>query len=95
MKKIIKQFYKNLRPVRLYLEDLVEIENILRSVSDNIEISTEEHELENLLEDVKSLNKDHINSLRFWCRNPCIALDFDKNSISVYVSDQDDLKAMG
>lgn len=95
MKKLIKNFSKDFPPVRLYLEDLVEIENVLKKICKNIEISTEDHVLENLLEDLKKINKDKISSLHFHCSDPYITLDFNKSSIRTYVWDQDNLTAMG
>jgi hypothetical protein len=89
MQRKQKTIYCPLPPVRLFLDDLEKIVDILQQVSSNIEIETDEYKLTSL-QDLQKLNAQFINNLRFVCSTdkdpirqllgPILSIDLKENS---------------
>lgn len=93
MKKKNIYYSIKLPPLRLYLDDIDEINSILETDYKDYNIETTEYELESLHE-VKDLKEDKIDSLTFKSLKPYISLKFAYNGTTL-VCEEDDTKSVG
>lgn len=74
MEKITKSRFESLPPIKLYLDDIEKIVDILRELSSEIKIETEEYALKDVNE-FASLNKEKLAELRIRSLEPHLSLD--------------------
>jgi hypothetical protein len=86
MKKIDKSISKNYLPLKLYLEDLENIEVILKEASKSLSIETEEYKFDSIADIKSNLKRDRIKELHLKTSDPYITLDFTPLWARVYVS---------
>lgn len=86
MKKIRTHISENLKPVTLYLDDMIKLVEIFQEVSDAIYIEFDNYEIDNINE-IVNLNLESTNLLKIRSQNPYISIDFSKNSIYLYAQD--------
>lgn len=73
MEKIIKSRWEDLPPVKLYLDDIEKIVEILREVSTTIKIETDEYSIEDVKE-LASLDKERVTELNIQSAEPYLNL---------------------
>jgi len=84
----LPQSYSEAYPqVKLYLDDVEEIVKILKEISNEIEIKTEEYAFSDVSELTKTYAEDFTN-LEIGSRNPYINIAFRRYRLSVYASEQ-------
>lgn len=88
MKKINKSFSIKLPPIRLYLDDLAQIADILGPSSSPVLISTSDYEFANVSE-LKSLKVDQINTLKISIREPHIWVSLEPSEARLYAANDD------
>lgn len=76
----------DLKPVKVYFDDLERIVEILRDVSSDISVSTDEYELGDIT-DLLSLNQLAIHELEISSKNPHVVLQLRASGARVYASD--------
>ena len=62
MNKLVRSHGEKLRPVKLFLDDVQKIVDILREATDKITLKTDEYELQDVKE-LTELGQQHINEL--------------------------------
>ncbi len=67
MKKIAKSYWKNLPPVKLYLDDVEKIIEIMRESSSGVELTTDEY----AFSDINDLLELHRDCLAVMILFPC------------------------
>jgi len=77
----------NLLPTKIYFEDLEEIIDILKEVSDKIEIKTEDYEVETI-EELKELDQGEINYLKLQVIEPYILIEIFTDDSIIYISEE-------
>jgi len=75
MKKLKKWIIKELPPVKLYLDDLDSIYEILRQKVKNIDIKTEDYVVEDVKQ-LKNLGTEKLHHLSIECSDPNIDIQF-------------------
>ena len=80
MQKLAKSLGENFPPTKIYREDIEEIYNCLREVSDEIEIEADGFKFEDL-DELFSYKKIEINSLCLRIYEPNVSISFDPNYI--------------
>lgn len=88
MKKITESLGEQLQPVKLYLDDIDSLFQILSEVSTEVKIETSEHQFQNT-SDLKKLDKESIHVFKLYCHNPYISLDINKRSTIWLFTDKD------
>jgi hypothetical protein len=88
MKKKKQSHIENLRPVILYLDDIEQIVEIFKTISDKVEISTEEYKYENISE-LQNLSDERLSDLNIEIKEPYVSLGFKKCNVSLYRADDD------
>ena len=88
MKKIKKSHRKMIEPVVLYFDDLEKIIEIFKEASNDIEISTDEYELETIKE-IKESDKEILNSLSIMIHEPYVSLELKPNEVWLYISEDE------
>jgi hypothetical protein len=86
MKRIKKPISKELPPVKLYLDDLKHIYEILKERVKSIEITTEDYEVEDINQ-LKNLEIKKLHRLSIECSNPYITIEFHPSSASIYFAE--------
>jgi hypothetical protein len=81
-----KSYRRSYGPVVLWLDDLTEIVTVLMEKSKKVQISTEDYRFGTVDE-----LKEHVGSqtqfaLEIDCYDPYVSIDFDRNSVSLYVA---------
>src|SRR4030043_175056 len=95
MRKIKKPISIKIRPIRLFLEDVKEIENVFKEHCETYTILTDDYELESL-EELEKIGKEKITGLSFKSSKPDISLNISKNGVSIYSSpDNEDITSTG
>ncbi|MGA2466707.1 MAG: hypothetical protein ABSH06_20445 [Thermodesulfobacteriota bacterium] len=84
MKKRNQSFSAKLKPVVLYFDDLEKIIEILKEISNDLEISTKDYQFENI-EEVKKIERETINSLSFDTHRPGLSLTLEPDGIFLHV----------
>jgi len=86
MKKVPQSHGEQLKPVKIYFDDLKEIIDILKTTCKQIKIQTEEYLLDDLNE-LSALKKEILHSLTITGLNPYICLDMTPYRISLYINE--------
>ena len=86
MKKRKKSFSKNLKPAKLFLDEIRDIQIELAEYGSELEILTEDYELDSLQE-LSELYDEKVTTLTLITRNPYISVDFKKDDIRIYCRD--------
>ncbi|GAG74915.1 unnamed protein product [marine sediment metagenome] len=94
MKKIKKSKSKDYPVLRLYKDDLEKIETIFKENYEDYEIIIDEYRLENI-SDISKIKKRETTNFSIKAHFPYIHLDISKDSASLHISDEDDLKLLG
>ena len=85
MKKIIGSLSERLPPVRLYLEDLENIVELLNEADAHIEIQTQNHSFQDLT-DLEKLPVKSLQELKFMTKGLLyISLDFEKRRTFLFI----------
>lgn len=92
MKKLDKTIYRKYPPVVLYLEDLEEIERVLRDNALAFSISYGNYQYDSVSELVGAVGAKQIRDVRLRARDSYTSVDLDRNLTSAFVS-ADDNKA--
>lgn len=86
MKKIDKSLSKDYLPVKLYLDDLEQIDEIMKEASTSLSFETEDFKFDSIEELKNNLKKAQINELHVKSSSPYITIDFTRMWARVYVS---------
>lgn len=86
MKKREQSLSQEFKPMKLYYEDLEEIYDVFKEHPGEVKFDADTYELENLNE-VLDIKKDDFTDFKIYAHNPYVSLDFSKNSIRLYISD--------
>jgi hypothetical protein len=89
MKKIDKSISKDYLPVKLYLDDLESIEEILKEVSTSLSFETEDYKFDSIEELKTHFKRAQINELHVKSSTPYITMDFTRMWTRIYVSSSD------
>jgi len=84
MQKLTKSLSEHLPPVKLFLDDLEQIVEILQEVSKKVKISTNDYAFEDLKELVNK-KYESINKLHISISDPYVSLDLESYGISLYI----------
>jgi hypothetical protein len=93
VKRIPRHIGKHLAPVKLYLDDIEELHQILAAASDRVELTTEDVELDDprqLLE----LNRPVVHELTIASHEPYVSADVKESGVWLYAA-KDDAKSRG
>jgi hypothetical protein len=85
MKKIGKSLSKNYLPVKLYLNDLFNIEDILKMYSNSIEIEAEGYQYSSIKELSEQLNINQITELKIIMSQPYTEINFYQQWAYIFV----------
>ncbi len=86
MKKAGKAIVKQMPPVKIYLDDLQELYNILKNTCEKVTINTDIGVISDF-EQLKYLNNKKIHNLSLDCCNPYISLDLKKDGARLYIAE--------
>jgi hypothetical protein len=86
MKKLDKPLSKEYPPLKLYLEDVEEIERILSDGSSTVSVETDDYTFPSVKEFAESYRQKRIHTLHIKGSNPYVTIDFDRVSSRIYVS---------
>ena len=84
MKKIIKGRGEFLKPVKLYLNDLEHIRDILRESSLDVKISTGDYVFDSL-DELPQLRKEYLTEFKMSIQEPYVSVDFRSDEIWLYI----------
>jgi hypothetical protein len=90
MKPLVNQIRRHLPPLKLYLEDLEQIVQLLNSISSNVRIRTNEHEFESVSE-LSQIKQKVLRNLQIYSSDSEISLRLTRNSATLYL--EEDLPA--
>lgn len=93
MEKRKKSISINIPPVRLFLEDIKEIETIYKENFETFKIQTLDFELDST-EELESIEKDKLSYISFKSSNPNIEVELTPSNAKIYSCD-DDVKYYG
>jgi hypothetical protein len=88
MKKLVGSYSISLPPLKLFVDDIDEIIHIISEISENIQIRSENYELDNA-SDLLNLDVDTINHLEVESNNPYISAEFSRSGARLYISTDD------
>jgi hypothetical protein len=88
MKKLVGSYAVKLPPLRLFIDDIEEIARVLSEASENIQIRSDNYELDNA-SDLFNLDVDTINNLELSSNNPYISAKFLRGGARLYISTDD------
>lgn len=86
MKKREQSLSQDFKPMKLYYEDLEELYDIFKEHSGEVKVDADTYELDSI-EEILKIKKDNFTDLKIYAHNPYISLDFSKNAIRLYISD--------
>lgn len=86
MRELKKSISVDFPPVRLYLDDVEELFNILKKHAKSVNIETEKYELDDVAH-LKEIKSDKIHKLTLSTSSPYISIDFESGSARVYISE--------
>ena len=86
MKKVTQSHGENTKPVKLYLDDLEEIIEILKGACDEIEIQCGDMMLDSL-DELLILKKEVLHDLKICGRKPYISADMSPRGIWLFISE--------
>jgi len=86
MERKIKTHGEHLKQVLLYRDDIEHIIELLREVSPNVELSTDEHKFSDVKEWAE-VKRDYFTNLQIATRNPYVSLDLSERSVWLYIAE--------
>ena len=86
MKELKKTISVSLPPIRLYLDDVQRIYDILKKNCERIDIKTDKYEF-NDVSDLEKLKATKIHKLDFSCYTPYISIGFNTSSARIYIGE--------
>jgi hypothetical protein len=86
MERNIQSHSEQLKPVLLYRDDIEQIVELLREVSPNVELSTDEHKF-NDVKEWADLKRDYFTNMLLKTRNPYVYVGLSKNSVHLYIAE--------
>lgn len=90
MKKLRKSIYISLPPVKLYLDDMRNIYDILKNNCKDVTIKTAEYQLSDV-DQLKDVSSNEIHELHLVGKDPYISVNLEPNSTSIYVDEDSTL----
>lgn len=90
MKKLPRSYSEDFNQSIFYLDDIENIVEIFREVSNDVNIETEGYSFDTV-QDLAKLGSDTINKLEIKTSQPYIKLEFDNFRISLYIEDDSPL----
>lgn len=84
MRKVVGSYGEEIKPVRLYLDDLKEIVSILEGSCEEVDIQTDDVLLDSL-DEIGDLKKEVLNNLTISGRNPYVSLSMQPYHIWLYI----------
>lgn len=94
MEKVTKGLRKQYPVLRLYKSDIENIFNLIKGHSGEVEIIAEGFKLDDFSE-LNKLNKKQIIDFEIRAHNPYFSVDFSKDAVIIYLSDEDDIGQRG
>lgn len=86
MRKINKPLREELPPVKLYLDDLKSICNVLKQKAKSIDITTEDYRVEDINQ-LKNIEIKKLHRLSINCYDPYISIDFTPSGATIYFAE--------
>ncbi len=86
MERKIQTHGEQLKQVLLYREDIEQIVELLREVSPNVELSTDEHKFSDVKE-WADMKRDYFTNMQVATRDPYVSLDLSKSSVWLYIAE--------
>ncbi len=86
MEKRKKNVYKNLKPAKLFLDEIRDIQIELAEYGSELEILTEDYELDSLQE-LSEFYDEKATTLTLKARNPYISVNFKKDDLHIYCNE--------
>jgi len=86
MKKLDKSLSKEYPPLKIYLDDLEQIEEVLSDASESISIETQDYSFASIEDFAGNYSQKRINTLRITSTNPYVTVEFNPLSCRLYVS---------
>jgi hypothetical protein len=86
MKELKRPIHKGLPLIRMYLEDVQAIYNILRNNCSSVIIKTEKYEISDVTK-LKDIGENQIHTLRFECQDPYVSINFLPFEGRLYISE--------
>jgi hypothetical protein len=93
MRRVDEPISKEYLPLRLFLDDLQEIENILKGPAQSVSIKVRGFEFDSIDEFSKNSGHRKITDLQITCSTPYVSLEFTRFSARLYVGSSDDTAA--
>ena len=84
MQRRIKSHGETFKPVKLFLDDIEKIVEILRETSDEISLETDEFVIQDV-ELLMNVGREYINELKIESRNPYISIELGPNRIWLFI----------
>ena len=84
MRRRPKTYSEDVPPVKVYLDDVENIVQIIAEVSDEILLRTDEYDFEDAT-DLASLDQEFINALKITCSDPYLQFEFAPGWIRLYI----------
>lgn len=91
MKKTDNSIYKTYSPLKLYMEDLEKIEEVLKEAANDVSIKTDDYEYESIKElcDHFITKSNRIKRLKFETKSPYGSVEFKESDARIYFSSSD------
>ena len=86
MERKIQAHGEHLKQVLLYRDDIEQIVELLREVSPDVELSTDEHKFSDVKE-WADLKRDYFTNMQVATRNPYVSLGLSKSSVFLYIGE--------
>ena len=86
MKKIVKSYCEIIKPVKLYLDDLTEIVEILKGACEEVCIQIEDVQLDDL-DEISSLRKEVIFDISVRGYEPYVSVEMKPHTIHLYIQE--------
>lgn len=93
MQKLTKSHGELLKPVKLYLNDLERIVELLQEVATDVDISTDEYTLTDLNQ-LSELKKEHLTFLELEVSDPYISFNLEPHQVWLFIG-RDDMVSRG
>ncbi len=93
MERIIQSHGEHLKPVLLYRDDIEQIVEVMREVSPDAELSTDQHKF-NDIKEWAELKRDYFTNMRLKTTNPYVSLELSERSVWLYI-DKDTAQSRG
>ena len=85
MERKIQSHGEPLKQVLLYRDDIEQVVEILREVSPNVELSTDEHKFNDVAEWAE-LKRDYFTNMQIETRDPYVSLNLTERSVFLYIA---------